>query len=475
MRARRSLRSRTSTSWWPWGVPNTCGRKTSTPGSPTRRRPSGVGWPSWSAPSSASASGTSCWLTSWVGRWRPMATPEIGVLDIAVTEKGRADPVFGDCCPRTCPDSSGTRPRWSSRRPVAPCSASNDHSKVQALRVGPLRLVGPVPRRGGRGHRGEVGPRARVRAHPGRALRQRAGVAGRRGAPPRRHGRCRRDAPHRLPRRHPRARSSAVTASEDRDGPAPFPPGLAEAVADRAVAAWLDSAGLRTVHLGLFDASGVLRQKRLDRAGCGEGHGVGMELHRRHSVVGPSTTRCAGPAARPLTRPGSSSTRGRPYPFGPDCRPVPGRVRGAPARPVAPLAAPAARRACRCGRPGGAGGMGVRVHRARGWRTGCAARRRVRPTRRGHPDAAMAVNRCWSALTLATEDEMLARLVSTLNHGAVPVDHLCAELGPGCLEVVTASGARTDLGRLGRAGQALHQGVLRRPRPAGHLHGAARA
>jgi glutamine synthetase len=56
----------------------------------------------------------------------------------------------------------------------------------------------------------------------------------------------------------------------------------------------------------------------------------------------------------------------------------------------------------------------------------------------GAPAPAMAENRCWSALTMACEEEMLAGLVDTLGAGAVPVDHLCAELGPGCLEIATA-------------------------------------
>ena len=56
----------------------------------------------------------------------------------------------------------------------------------------------------------------------------------------------------------------------------------------------------------------------------------------------------------------------------------------------------------------------------------------------GAPAPAMAENRCWSALTMACEEELLAGLVDTLTAGAVPVDHLCAELGPGCLEIATA-------------------------------------
>lgn len=60
-------------------------------------------------------------------------------------------------------------------------------------------------------------------------------------------------------------------------------------------------------------------------------------------------------------------------------------------------------------------------------------------TRRHDPvTPAMAANRCWSALTPAIEGEALGGLVDTLGAGDVPVDHVCAELGPGCLEIATA-------------------------------------
>ena len=39
---------------------------------------------------------------------------------------------------------------------------------------------------------------------------------------------------------------------------------------------------------------------------------------------------------------------------------------------------------------------------------------------------------------MATEEEELARLVGTLEAGAISIDHVCAELGPGCLEIATA-------------------------------------
>jgi glutamine synthetase len=50
---------------------------------------------------------------------------------------------------------------------------------------------------------------------------------------------------------------------------------------------------------------------------------------------------------------------------------------------------------------------------------------------------AMVSNRCWSALTPAVQSETLADLCAILDAGDVPVDHVCAELGPGCLELAT--------------------------------------
>jgi glutamine synthetase len=50
---------------------------------------------------------------------------------------------------------------------------------------------------------------------------------------------------------------------------------------------------------------------------------------------------------------------------------------------------------------------------------------------------AMVANRCWSALTPAVEAEAIGGLLATLAAGDIPVDHVCAELGPGCLELAT--------------------------------------
>ena len=64
-------------------------------------------------------------------------------------------------------------------------------------------------------------------------------------------------------------------------------------------------AGLRTVHLGLFDASGVLRSKRLEPTRAPAGLRGGLELHRRHPVVGARRHRLA-PGGR-----GQPTRRGR--------------------------------------------------------------------------------------------------------------------------------------------------------------------
>ena len=71
------------------------------------------------------------------GTVKPMASPEIGVLDITVTPKGRADPVFGTL-PAVVPGLQWHEAEVVEPPPGAAVLASNDQSTVQALRVGPL-------------------------------------------------------------------------------------------------------------------------------------------------------------------------------------------------------------------------------------------------------------------------------------------------------------------------------------------------
>jgi glutamine synthetase len=57
------------------------------------------------------------------------------------------------------------------------------------------------------------------------------------------------------------------------------------------------------------------------------------------------------------------------------------------------------------------------------------------------PRAIAAANRCWSGLTMASHADLIRSLDETLAAGDVTLDHLCAELGPGCLELATTPNA----------------------------------
>ena len=57
------------------------------------------------------------------------------------------------------------------------------------------------------------------------------------------------------------------------------------------------------------------------------------------------------------------------------------------------------------------------------------------------PRAIAAANRCWSALTLASHADLIGSLEETLTAGNVMLDHMCSELGPGCLELATTPNA----------------------------------
>ncbi len=54
------------------------------------------------------------------------------------------------------------------------------------------------------------------------------------------------------------------------------------------------------------------------------------------------------------------------------------------------------------------------------------------------PVGIAAANRCWAGLTMASHAELIKSLDDTLAAGDVAMDHLCAELGPGCLELATS-------------------------------------
>ena len=194
----------------------------------------------------------------------------------------------------------------------------------------------------------------------------------------------------------------------------------------RRVTDWLDSPGLRTVHLGLVDASGTLREKRLGRSAAARAFEDGWSFIDAIQWWGPDDTlwqRAGATSGQAAVETDS----GRPVPL---CRRrhlLPGGIRRATAGALAPLPAPTHGRAGRV--------VGDLRHGSLGSSSASCSTRPSAPRARHSP--VMAANRCWSALTMATEDEELGNLVGTLEAGAIPVDHVCAELGPGCLEIAT--------------------------------------
>jgi glutamine synthetase len=207
-----------------------------------------------------------------------------------------------------------------------------------------------------------------------------------------------------------------------------------QATQEKSVADWLRHSGLRCVHLGLVDASGVVRSKRLEPTAARRAFEEGwsfidaIQWWTADDTLWHQTAAMSQPAA---VDPGS----GRRYPFATDA-----------AFFLAEFAPPLCElsprfQLLRMTELAEAAGLDVAV----GWEIECIV---LQPddaegtgsiTRRDDSVVpAMGVNRCWSALTPAIEDEALGGLVHTLTAGDVPVDHVCAELGPGCLEIATA-------------------------------------
>jgi glutamine synthetase len=184
-----------------------------------------------------------------------------------------------------------------------------------------------------------------------------------------------------------------------------------------------DLAGATTVHLGLVDASGTLREKRLGAGAAARAFRSGWNFIDAVDWWGPDDVAWRSGGSRSC-RAVVDLDSGRPYPFGDDAAffvadfTEPLRDLSARAR-VADFVERAA-----------ALGIEARV----GWEFECL----VFEPHAGGFGPAMADNRCWSAMTMATEEETLSGLVDTLALGAVPIDHVCAELGPGCLEIATA-------------------------------------
>ncbi len=195
----------------------------------------------------------------------------------------------------------------------------------------------------------------------------------------------------------------------------------------RRVVDWLDSAGLRTVHLGLVDASGTLREKRLGRSAAARAFEDGWSFIDAVQWWAPDDTLWQRAGAT-SGQAGVETGSGRPYPFADDAAFFLAEF-GVPLRELSPRF-----QLQRMVELAVSSGIGARA----AWEFECIVLDSSLGSS-GAPQPVMAANRCWSALTMATEEEELRNLVDTLEAGAIPVDHVCAELGPGCLEIATGA------------------------------------
>jgi glutamine synthetase len=195
---------------------------------------------------------------------------------------------------------------------------------------------------------------------------------------------------------------------------------------------WLAQKGLSVVHLGLVDASGTVREKRLGVVAAARAFEKGWSFIDAIQWWDPGdrTWRGGGSVDAAVAIDHAS---GRRYPFGSDGALFMTDFTGTLGElsPRVQLQR-MVERAAACGLVADAG-----------WEFELIVLDHKDPPggRRGRvPDdfrPAMEDNRCWSALTPAIETEVMSDLVATLTGADVPVDHLCAELGPGCLELVT--------------------------------------
>ncbi len=197
---------------------------------------------------------------------------------------------------------------------------------------------------------------------------------------------------------------------------------LERAVNRREIAGWLDAQGINTVHLGVIDTSGALREKVMTASGAVRAFERGWSFIDAIEWWGPDDRVRPGAGAGAASHPALVDlSSGRTYPFGPEgtalflaefteplCQLSPRHQLGRMVERATSL------------------GLEARV----GWEFECIVLEE-------DLGPAMGDNRCWSAATMATEASSLADLVSTLHTGAVPVDHVCSELGPGCLELAT--------------------------------------
>jgi glutamine synthetase len=204
---------------------------------------------------------------------------------------------------------------------------------------------------------------------------------------------------------------------------------LARAAAEGRMGEWLEAGGIDNVHVALVDSSGTLREKRLGRRAAARAFERGWSFIDAIGWWGPDdgVWRPGGSEHRPARLDNSS---GRRNPFEENSVIFLADFEGPMAElsPRYQLAKMADRLA--------ALGLTCEV----GWEFECIVFASAPDTESGELGALAPImpgNRCWSSQTMATDAGVIGGWVSALSDGDVPIDHVCAELGPGCLELAT--------------------------------------
>jgi glutamine synthetase len=200
------------------------------------------------------------------------------------------------------------------------------------------------------------------------------------------------------------------------------------AIDEQSVAEWLASLGAEAVHLGIFDASGTLREKRLSPSSAERAFERGWSFIDAIDWWAPDDTtfRDDGSVDRPA-KVDVNSGRWHPFEdsgllfladFGPPLDDISPRL----------LLQRIVERA-----------QSIGIRAEVGWEFECIVLdgwdsvAEAGPMRPGFVD-----NVCWSASTMAAGADLFSDLTQVLQRGGIAIDHMCAELGPGCLELATA-------------------------------------
>jgi glutamine synthetase len=204
---------------------------------------------------------------------------------------------------------------------------------------------------------------------------------------------------------------------------------VARAARDGGIGEWVQGAGIDNVHVALVDPSGTLREKRLGRRAAARAFERGWSFIDAIGWWGPDdgVWRTGGSEHQSAILDNGS---GRRNPFEDNSAIFLAEFEG----PMAELSPryQVTRMVDRLA----ASGLICEV----GWEFECivlAATPGVESGELSSLAPVMPGNRCWSSQTMATDATVIGGWVSALSDGDVPVDHVCAELGPGCLELAT--------------------------------------